>query len=217
MKRILYLEDDEKLAKLVMQYLSHYYLVDHVSTLNDIEPHLKQYHYDIAILDRNIHQADIGLMAIQLIHAQNMDISIIITSSYSTVDDKIKGLSLGANDYLEKPFDVRELTARIDALLRRKSPEYITHNEIKFDMINKQIYYEDKMILLSQKENDLLFYLLENSNKLFTAQELIYALYMHPDDILPNTITVTIGKIRKKLPTEIIKTFKTRGYMIELQ
>lgn len=216
MKRILYLEDDEKLAKLVMKYLSHYYFVDHVSTLNDIEPHLKQYHYDIVILDRNIHQVDIGLMAIQLIHAQSMDISIIITSAYSTVDDKIKGLSLGANDYLEKPFDVRELTARIDALLRRKLPERIIHNEIKFDMLHQQIYYEDKMILLSQKENDLLFYLLENANKLFTAQELIYALYMHPDDILPNTITVTIGKIRKKLPTEIIKTFKTRGYMIEL-
>ena len=83
-------------------------------------------------------------------------------------------------------------------------------------MTNKQIYYEDNMILLSQKENALLFFLLENASKLFTAQELIYALYTHPDDILPNTITVTIGKIRKKLPIDIIKTFKTRGYMIEL-
>jgi two-component system OmpR family response regulator len=87
---------------------------------------------------------------------------------------------------------------------------------MKFNMLHQQIHYQDKMILLSQKENDLLFHLLENANKLFTAQELIYALYRHPDDILPNTITVTIGKIRKKLPMDIIKTFKTRGYMVEL-
>jgi len=215
-KRILYLEDDNKLAQLVMKYLHHFYHVDHVSTLEEIDAYIEQYHYDVAILDRNIHQIDVGLMAIEKIHQKNMDIHIIVTSAYSTVDDKIKGLSLGADDYLEKPFDVRELTARIDALLRRKLPEYIIHNEIKFDMLHQQIYYDEKMILLSQKENDLLFYLLENANKLFTAQELIYALYMHPDDILPNTITVTIGKIRKKLPTEVIKTFKTRGYMIEL-
>jgi len=216
MKRILYLEDDDKLAKLVMQYLEHYYLVDHVSTLNDIEAYLKQYHYDIAILDRNINDADIGLMAIELIHAHNIDTGIIITSAYSTVDDKIKGLSLGANDYLEKPFDVRELAARINAQLRKKFPEQISYKGLQFDMANKQIHYEGNMILLSQKENALLFFLLENANKLFTAQELIYALYAHPDDILPNTITVTIGKIRKKLPVDIIRTFKTRGYMIEL-
>lgn len=216
MKRILYLEDDIKLAILVMKYLHHFYHVDHVSTLEEIDAYIEQYHYDVAILDRNIHQIDVGLMAIKEIQQKNMDIHIIVTSAYSTVDDKIKGLSLGADDYLEKPFNVRELTARIDALLRRKLPEYIIHNEIKFNMLHQQIYYDEKMILLSQKENDLLFYLLENANKLFTAQELIYALYIHPNDILPNTIAVTIGKIRKKLPREIIKTFKTRGYMIEL-
>jgi len=216
MKRILYLEDDIKLSQLVINYLNHFYLVDHLSSLDEIGLYLEQYPYDIAILDRNINKIDTGLKAIQKIHTKNIDTSIIITSAYSTVDDKIEGLSLGADDYLEKPFDVRELTARIDVLLRRKLPDNVIYNDMKFNMLHRQIHYQDKMILLSQKENHLLFYLLENANKLFTAQELIYALYRHPDDILPNTIAVTIGKIRKKLPMDIIKTFKTRGYMIEL-
>ncbi len=216
MKRILYLEDDIKLAQLVINYLNHFYLVDHLNSLDDIDLYLEQYHYDIAILDRNIDNIDIGLKAIKKIHVKNIDTGIIVTSAYSTVDDKIKGLTLGANDYLEKPFDIRELTARIDVLLRKNTPDTIHFDEIQFDMINRQIHHQGKMILLSQKENDLLFHLLSNTNKLFTAQELIYALYRHPDDILPNTIAVTIGKIRKKLPSEVIKTFKTRGYMIEL-
>ena len=216
MKRVLYLEDDTKLAQIVMQYLMHFYEIDHISTLGDVDTYLKHNHYDVAILDRNIHQGDIGLLAIEKILKKDSDISIIITSAYGTVDDKIKGLSLGADDYLEKPFDVRELAARINAQLRKKFPEQISYKGIHFNMSTKQIHYKDEMILLSQKENKLLFFLLENANKLFSAQELIYALYAHPDDILPNTITVTIGKIRKKLPVEIIKTFKTRGYMIEL-
>jgi two-component system OmpR family response regulator len=216
MKRILYLEDDTKLAQIVIPYLKHFYEIDHISSLGDVDSYLEHAHYDIAILDRNIQQGDVGLLAIEKILQKNADISIIITSAYGTVDDKIKGLSLGADDYLEKPFDVRELAARINAQLRKKSPEQINYKGLQFNINNKQIFYKEEMILLSQKENKLLFFLLENANKLFSAQELIYALYSHPDDILPNTITVTIGKIRKKLPVEIIKTFKTRGYMIEL-
>jgi two-component system OmpR family response regulator len=216
MKRILYLEDDERLAKIVVEYLSHFYNIDHVSLIGDLQISLQSTSYDLAILDRNIHGVDIGLSAIDSIHKKDNSISVLVTSSYSTVDDKIEGLTLGADDYLEKPFDVRELETRVSVLLRRKLPPFIELNGVRFDMKNRQIHYDGKMILLSQKENEILFYLLEHSNKLFTAQELIYALYAHPDEILPNTITVTIGKIRKKLPVEIIKTFKTRGYMIEL-
>ncbi len=216
MKRILYIEDDVKLSTLVIDYLKHFYLVDHLSNLTDLDLYLQQYNYDVVILDRNIENLDIGLKAIETIHAKHINTNIIVTSAYSSVDDKIKGLKLGADDYLEKPFDVRELTARIDAQLRKKIPEKIVYENLTFDMLHQHIYHNGKMILLSQKENDLLFYLLENANRLFSAQELIYALYRHPDDILPNTITATIGKIRKKLPVDLIKTFKTRGYMIEL-
>jgi two-component system OmpR family response regulator len=216
MKRILYLEDDYKLAEIVVAYLSCFYNIDHMSKLEDIKALLQEYHYDAAILDRNINGLDLGLKAIDVIHKYDEKVSIIVTSAYSTVDDKIEGLELGADDYLEKPFNVKELKTRLDALLRRKLPSIIELNGVKFDMKNRQINYDEKMILLSQKENEILFFLLENANKLFSAQELIYSIYTHPDEILPNTITVTIGKIRKKLPVEIIKTFKTRGYMIEL-
>lgn len=216
MTRILYLEDDEKLAKIVVEYMSRAYIMDHVYRVEDIEELLILNDYDVAILDRNIDGLDIGLNAIALINKYDTNVSIVVTSSYSTVDNKIEGLELGADDYLEKPYNIRELEARITVLLRRKLPSFIELNGIKFDMETQQIHYDDKLILLTQKENDILFYLLKKSNKLYTAQELIYAVYAHPDEILPNTITVTVGKIRKKLPVDIIKTIKTRGYIIEV-
>lgn len=216
LKRIIYLEDDPKLAEIVVKYMRNFYSVDHVAKVEEIAPLLELHKYDVAILDRNIDGIDIGLKAIDILHKNDMNISVIVTSSYSTVDDKIEGLELGADDYLEKPYNIRELETRIAVLLRRKQPTTIEIEGVKFDMINRQITYESKLILLSQKENEILFYLLENKNNVFSAQELIYAIYSHPDEILPNTITVTVGKIRKKLPVEIIKTFKTRGYMIEI-
>ncbi|QSZ40665.1 response regulator [Sulfurimonas aquatica] len=217
MRRILYLEDDPKLAQIVVEYLSRFYQVDHLSHLEDLNRRVEHFNYDVAIIDRNLHGEDIGLKAIEIIHKKDATTGVIVTSSYSSVDDKIDGLSLGADDYLEKPFNIRELEARIAVLLRRKLPTNIELNGMKFDTESRQIEYDGKVILLSQKENEILFYLLENANKVFSAQDLIYAIYSHPDDILPNTITVTVGKIRKKLPVEIIKTFKTRGYMIEVR
>lgn len=151
MKRILYLEDDNKLAGIVVEYLSHFYNVKHISNLESIESLLTENHYDVAILDRNINGLDIGLTAIDLIHKYDEKTSIIITSSYSSVDDKIEGLELGADDYLEKPFNIRELQTRIAVLLRRRLPSTTNAEGIKPDNINHQIHDSKKMTLVDSK------------------------------------------------------------------
>ena len=214
--RILILEDDKQLCALVVAYLSEELLVDFVHNANDLKEYLNRYKYDAVLLDRNIDDMDIGLSLISFIKGQNPTTAVIIISAYGNVSDKIDGLNLGADDYLEKPFDNEELLARIYAQVRKQTTQsVISFDNLKFDLINCRISYENNTIELSKKESDLLFYLLKNQNKIISGDELMDAIYLHPEDVSSSTIRVTIGNIRKKLPVDIIKTIKTRGYIIE--
>ena len=84
------------------------------------------------------------------------------------------------------------------------------------DLNNQTISYEGQNVDLSKKESDLFFYLLENKNRLYSSDDLLDALYLHPEELASSTIRVTIAHIRKKLPVDLIKTVKTRGYVIEI-
>jgi len=215
--RILMLEDDKALSELVGAYLSKEFRVDCVYDTDEARAYIDRYDYDVALLDRNINGNDIGLSLVEKIKNKNPSTGVIIISAYGTVNDKIEGLNVGADDYLEKPFDNDELYARIYALSRRHNAQ--TKMEIEgmtLNINNMSIVYEGKNIDLSKKESDLFFYLLKNKNKLYSSDDLLDALYLHPEDIASSTIRVTIAHIRKKLPIELIKTVKTRGYIIEI-
>ena len=214
--RILILEDDKQLCDLVVSYLREELLVDFVHNAHDLKDYVKRYSYDAVLLDRNIDDEDIGLSLISFIKENNPKTAIIVISAYGNVSDKIDGLNLGADDYLEKPFDNEELLARIYAQVRKQiTQSIISFENLEFDLINSRITYEEDSIELSKKESDILFYLLKNLNTVVSNDELIDAIYLHPEDVASATIRVTIGNIRKKLPRDIIKTIKTRGYIIE--
>lgn len=215
--RVLYLEDDIKLSKIVQNSLDNMFILDCVTTVEEAKENLLTYHYDIALLDRNINGVDIGMTLIDFIRQHNPDTGIIVISAYSTIDDKIDGLELGADDYMEKPFDVKELTARIQALHRRNTPKVITIGSLEFNISEKRIFNNHEEIYLTKKENDLLFYLLINRNKLISTEQLLHSLYLHPEEIASNTINVRINSIRKKLPIDLIKNIKTRGYILEVK
>jgi two-component system OmpR family response regulator len=213
--RILYLEDNQNMSKLVSQFLSQYGIIDPVYNLEDAKNLLATYQYDFVLLDRDIKGKDIGLTLIDFIKEINPTAYIIVISSFSNIEDKIQSLDLGANDYLEKPFDLQELYARMMALQRQNAPTKIEIKGLLCDTKEKRLFYEDKEIILSHKENDLLFYLIMNRKKIVSHDQLVNALYLHPEEVAPNTIRVTITHIRKKLPVDILKTIKTRGYTIE--
>ena len=215
--RILMLEDDKALSELVGAYLAKEFRVDRVFDIEEAKAYIERYDYDVALLDRNIDGVDIGLEFVDIIKTKNPSTGVIILSAYGTVSDKIEGLNVGADDYLEKPFDNDELFARIYALARRNNAQTSIEVEgMKCDIVSQIISYEDHKIDLTKKETDLFFYLLQNKNKLFTSDELLDALYLHPDELASSTIRVTIAHIRKKLPVDLIKTIKTRGYVIEI-
>ncbi len=215
--RVLMLEDDRDIAKLVSTYLSLEFRVDCVQDVSEAEAYIDRYDYDVVLLDRNIDGFDVGLGLVAKIKQKNPLTGVIVVSAYGTVSDKIDGLNVGADDYLEKPFDNDELVARIYALSRRQN----VHNTVEVDgmvcdLVANTITYEGESIDLSKKENDLFFYLLKNRNKILSGDELLDALYLHPEEVASSTIRVTIAHIRKKLPVDLIKTIKTRGYVIEI-
>lgn len=213
--RILMLEDNEQLLELVSSYLKVHFIVDTVSNFQDAKNHLEQMNYDIVLLDRNIHGEDVGMDLITKIKSKNAKTGIIIISAYDTITDKVKGLTLGADDYLDKPFDNEELLARIIALSRRHQLEqFFEIDHLKINMLDKTISFKDTQIILSKKESELLFYLLSHRGEIISKDMLLNALYLHPEEISSNTIDATIKNIRKKLPVNIITTIKTRGYCV---
>ncbi|MDF1882357.1 response regulator transcription factor [Sulfurimonas sp. SAG-AH-194-C21] len=215
--RILYLEDDSQLANMVVEYLQKYLIVDYASSYDEAKEFIDTFHYDVCLIDRNIRGHDIGMNLIELIHNKSEETGVIVLSSFGTTSDKIDGLEFGANDYMEKPFHIKELYARILALHRRNTPKLINLENVQFDTFNRRIFEDEKEIFLTNKENDLLFYLLIHNNSVISQEQLIQALYLHPEEIASNTISVRINTIRKKLPINIIKNIKTRGYIIEIK
>lgn len=214
--RILLLEDDRVLAKLLSTYLLEYFRVDVVHDLLEAKEYIDRFSYDIALLDRNIDGDDIGLDLIVDIKNKNFSTGIIVISAYDNISDKIKGLNLGADDYLDKPFDNDELLARIYALSRRNQPLPETNiNGLICDTTLKTVLYEKQYIALTKKESNLFFYLVQKKGQIVSKDELLDAIYLNPQNISSNTLDVTIGHIRKKLPIPVIKTIKTRGYIIE--
>jgi two-component system OmpR family response regulator len=210
------LEDDIKLAQLVSSYLLSHFRVDVVHNLSEAKEFLSQFNYDVVLLDRNIDGDDIGLNLISYIKNKSTSIGIIVISAYDSISDKIEGLNLGADDYLDKPFDNDELLARIYALSRRNQAlPQIEIEGLVCDTILQTILYEGTEIILTKKEATLFFYLLQKKGQIVSKDELLDALYLNPQNISSNTLDVTIGHIRKKLPISAIKTIKTRGYIIE--
>ncbi|MDQ7042033.1 MAG: response regulator transcription factor, partial [Sulfurimonas sp.] len=213
---ILMLEDDLQLAELVGKYLLIHFRVDVVYNLVEAREYIAQFNYDVILLDRNINGSDIGLELISEIKEKNHSTGIIVISAYDSIGDKIEGLNLGADDYLDKPFDNEELLARIYVQGRRGQalPE-VSIEGLVCNTLEKTLEYQSQDIALSNKESNLFFYLLQKKGSIVSKDELLNALYMHPENICSNTLDVTIRNIRKKIPVSIIRTVKTRGFIID--
>lgn len=213
--RILLVEDDRSLSRLLDTYLSHYFNVDAVSTTDEAIDHIDQLGYDVVLLDRDLDGKDVGMELIKTIKTKDATTGIIVISAYDTIADKIRGLNLGADDYLDKPFDNDELLARIHALTRRyHSLPTVTIGRLECNTLTKTIKQGDKAVTLSKKESELFFHLLRKKGTIVSKEELLDAIYLNPQNISSNTIDVTIANIRRKLPQNVIKTVKTRGYII---
>lgn len=217
--RLLICEDEEDILNGLAKGLRklNYY----VDTATDGEEALSLYFeskYDLVILDLNIPKID-GIEVLKAVREDDSDCKIIILSARDTLNDKVLGLNLGANDYLVKPFHFMELEARIRALLRtsyNKNDDCIRINslDIVLYLKKKQVQKNGEIISLTPKEYAIFEYLCLNKERpVSTAELLEHNIDMNSNDS-SNVIKVHIAAIRKKIGSDVIKTNRGMGYTI---
>jgi len=215
--KILLIEDEVRLAKNICTGLRQEgYVIDMVHDGLQGLDLAQTGEYDLLILDLMLPSLG-GLDISKKLRSEKINTPILMLTAKSTLDDKVLGLNTGADDYLTKPFDFEELLARIKALLRRPlqyQPEIITKNNFTIDTKNQSIFYKNKEILLSQKEYQVLEFLVKNTKKWVAKEELISRVWSYESEILENTVEATIKNIRKKTNKSIILTKRGFGYRL---
>ncbi|MEH6814641.1 MAG: response regulator transcription factor [Motiliproteus sp.] len=173
--------------------------------------------FDLVVLDLGLPGLD-GIQLLQQARARGIDTPVIILTARDQVEDRIRGLDAGADDYLIKPFDIAELNARIRALLRRRSgytSAIISYGDILVDPASRQVTLNNEEISLNRREYSLLLEFLHHPGQVFTRDQLTEQLYGWQEGVESNTVEVHIHHLRKKLGSQFIKTIRGIGYRIE--
>ena len=217
--RILLIEDDKGIVRFVKKgLLENSFSVDVASDgeggLNSAL-HIK---YDLIILDIMLPKMD-GREVLKRMRSMDIQTPVIFLTAKDSESDIVGGLNLGADDYLTKPFAFEELLARIRALVRRPEKAYGEELSAKGLTLNTNTYEvkkNGKIINLSKKEFALLEFLLRNTGKLVSKDNIIAHVWNYDSDIILNTVEVYIGYLRKKIGEEMIKTIRGFGYKIDV-
>lgn len=219
--KILIVEDEHLIANALKKGLEQeHYTVDVAFDGEDGLDLASSDEYDLILLDLMLPKID-GFEVCRQIRNLQINVPILILTAKSQVEDKIKGLNCGADDYLTKPFAFEELLARIRALSRRPkntSTEVITVGDLSINLSTYQVTRQGKNINLSSKEYSLLECLMRHANKILNKDQLIQHVWSYESDILPNTVEVYIRNLRQKIDqpfkTKLIKTIRGFGYKI---
>ena len=219
--KILIIEDEADLLSVISNYLMEAGYTCELAVRFDLAmDKISIYEYDIILLDIGLPDGN-GLELIRAVKKFNPKTGIIIISAKNSLDDKISGLDLGADDYLTKPFQLSELNSRIKAVLRRRSFEgsdRIQYNEIDLNTSDKSVTIASLPIALTKKEYDLLLYFLINKNRLLTKESIAEHLWGDNIDLSDNFdfIYTHINNLRKKIlangGNDYIKSVYGMGY-----
>ena len=213
--RILIADDEKELLSLLRISLEGDWIVDTASDPEEAKGYLDAFTYTVVILDRTFHGTDRVKELIGYAKSKNPQSAVLVLSALGSVDDKVEGLGFGADDYLEKPFDIKELKARTAALARRFATRKVEIAGVVIDPDGETVFRGDETVALSKNENALLFYLLSKSPKIVSREEILDALYDNPQNITSNAVDELVARLRKKLDPKVIRTVKTRGFVIE--
>ncbi len=218
--KFLIAEDETALQQSIVSYLERDANICEVaSDYKEASYKVSLYDYDVVILDINLNTGS-GLDVLKLLKKEKKNAAVIIISANNSLDDKLEGLDLGADDYITKPFHLAELNSRINAVLRRGKfggKETITFNEIKIDTRSHTAYVNEKMITLTRKEYDLLLFFVTNQGRVLSKEIIAEHLWGDHSDLVDNFdfIYVHINNLRKKLTekgSKYIKTVYGTGY-----
>lgn len=218
--RILIVEDDEILAdSLIRAMTAAGYACDHVADGEQALAMLLDGCFDLAILDLNLPRMD-GLAVLRQARAERRTLPIIILTARDTVENRVHGLDLGADDYLSKPFSLVELEARVRALLRRgqnSGAVTLTCGKLEFDSVGRRVALAGEPVELSARELAVLETLLFRQGKVVSKEQLIESLCAYGEEVSYNAIEVYVHRLRKKLQPGgcDIRTVRGLGYMMD--
>lgn len=218
--RVLLVEDDEFLGDGIRTGLKHYgHAIDWVKDGRAAHDVISSTHeiFDIIVLDLGLPKLS-GLEVLKMIREKNLATPVVILTARDTVDDRVKGLDAGADDYLTKPFDLDELCARMRALQRRskaRAKPIITYADITLDPASHIVQVKNKEVPVSRREFALLQKLLENAGRVISREQLNQTLYGWGENIDSNALEVHIHNLRKRFSTKLIRTIRGVGYMVE--
>ncbi|MEJ7136853.1 response regulator [Amphibiibacter pelophylacis] len=218
--RVLIAEDDQVLADGLLRSLRHAgYVVDQVGNGRDADAALSTQEFDVLILDLGLPRLD-GFEVLRRLRERRSSMPVLILTAADHVEQRVKGLDLGADDFMSKPFDLAELLARVRALTRRglgSASAVIEHGPLSFDASGRVAYMDGRMLDLSAREITLLEVLLRRAGRLVSKDQLIDKLCEWGDEVSSNAIEVYIHRLRKKIEQGPVRiaTVRGLGYCLE--
>ncbi len=215
--RILLAEDDPMLGDGLQAGLRQQgFQVDWVRDGNAAERELASGIYAAGVLDLGLPLKD-GMAVLEQLRARGATTPVLVLTARDAVPDRIRGLDLGADDYVIKPVDLHELGARLRALVRRahgQAQDTLRSGAVELEPAARQVRHEGAPVALSQREFDLLHALLRNAGRVMTREQLEQQLYSWGHEVDSNAIEVHIHHLRRKLPAELIQTVRGVGYTV---
>lgn len=221
MKKILLLEDDKEIGSALSQYLKkHNYTVDHCELPSLAKKALNEQSFDLVILDIMLPEMS-GTDFCKEVRKES-DIPIIMLTAKTDIMDKIIGLELGADDYMGKPFEPRELLARIEAVLRRSSgkieeKDLWTYENVEVCFSKRSLFISEKNVDLTTYEFEILMALIKSQGRVLSRDDIMNTLLGIDADVFSRSVDVAISRLRQKLKDDskkpfFIKTIWGKGY-----
>jgi len=221
--RILVVEDDKKIASFVVQgFKQNGFAVDHCSDGEEALALARSTPYDAAVVDVMLPRLD-GLSLVQAWRREKMPLPVLILSAKASVDDRVKGLQAGGDDYVVKPFAFSELLARVQALIRRAThatePTRLTVGDLTLDLLNREVTRAGRAIELQAREFALLEFLMRHAGRVVTKTMILEHVWDYSFDPQTNVVDVVVCRLRNKIekdfPGKMIHTLRGVGYVLK--
>lgn len=222
--RVLVVEDDKKIASFVIGGLKQSgFAVDHCADGEEAHALASNTPYDVAVVDVMLPKMD-GIALVQNLRREGVKMPIIFLSAKGSVEDRVKGLQSGGDDYLTKPFSFAELLARIQALIRRTTqagsePTRLSVADLSMDLLTREVIRSGQKIELQPREFSLLEYLMRNAGKVVTKAMILEHIFDYSFDPQTNVVDVLVHRLRSKVdkefPKKLIQTYRGIGYALK--
>jgi two-component system, OmpR family, response regulator len=222
--RILVVEDDKKIASFVVKGLKEAgFAVDRADNGEDGLQMALSTSYDAAVIDVMLPKLD-GLSLIERLRTQRTLTPVLILSAKRSVDDRVRGLQTGGDDYLTKPFSFTELLARVHALIRRANhetePTRLEAGDLSIDLLRREVLRAGRVLDLQPREFALLEYLMRNVNRVVSKTMIIEHVWGYDFDPLTNVVDVLVSRLRNKVDRDfdrkLIHTYRGAGYALKI-